>query len=42
VQGAGDVTLGPKPVPQKVYVVESDIRNVQNKVSVIERNSTIG
>lgn len=42
VQGAGDVTLGPKPIPQKVYVVESDIRSVQNKVSVIERNSTIG
>ena len=42
VQGAGDVTLGPKPVPQKVYVVESDIRGVQNKVAVIDRNATIG
>lgn len=42
VQGAGDVTLGPKPVPQKVYVVESDIRSVQNKVAVIDRNATIG
>lgn len=42
VSGAGDVTLGPKPVPQKVYVVESDIRSVQNKVAVIDRNATIG
>lgn len=42
VQGAGDVTLGPKPVPQKVYVVESDIRSVQNKVAVIDRNAKIG
>lgn len=42
VQGGGDVTLGAKPIPQKVYVVESDIRTVQNKVSVIENNSKIG
>lgn len=42
VQGAGDVTIGSKPVPQKVYVVESDIRSVQNKVGVIDRNATIG
>lgn len=42
VSGSGDVTLGPKPVPQKVYVVESDIRGVQNKVAVIDRNATIG
>jgi hypothetical protein len=42
VQGGGDITLGAKPIPQKVYVVESDIRTVQNKVNVIENNSIIG
>jgi hypothetical protein len=40
VQGGGDVQLGMKP--QKVYVVESDIRGTMNKVDVIEANATIG
>jgi hypothetical protein len=40
VQGGGDVQLGMKP--QKVYVVESDIRSSMNKVDVIEANATIG
>jgi hypothetical protein len=40
VQGGGDVQLGMKP--QKVYVVESDIRGTMNKVDVIQSNATIG
>jgi len=40
VQGGGDIQLGMKP--QKVYVVESDIRGTMNKVDVIEANATIG
>lgn len=40
VQGGGDITLGQKP--QRVYVVESDIRGTMNKVDVIEANATIG
>ena len=40
VQGGGDVQLGMKP--QKVYVVESDIRGTMNKVDVIVANATIG
>jgi hypothetical protein len=40
VQGGGDVQLGMKP--QKVYVVESDIRGTMNKIDVIEANATIG
>ena len=40
VQGGGDVQLGLKP--QKVYVVESDIRGTMNKVDVIQSNATIG
>ena len=40
VQGGGDVQLGMKP--QKVYVVESDIRGSMNKVDVIQSNATIG
>ena len=40
VQGGGDVQLGIKP--QKVYVVESDIRGTMNKVDVIQSNATIG
>lgn len=40
VQGGGDVQLGMKP--QKVYVVESDIRGSMNKVDVIQSNAKIG
>lgn len=40
VQGGGDVQLGMKP--QKVYVVESDIRGTMNKVDVIQSNAKIG
>lgn len=41
VSGAGAISLGSQP-NSKVYVVESDIRRVQNKVDVIEQNSKIG
>lgn len=42
-QGAGDIQLGnQKPQPQRVYVVESDIRNTQNRVDVINQNATLG
>jgi hypothetical protein len=40
VQGGGDIQLGMKP--QKVYVVESDIRGSMNKVDVIQSNAKIG
>ena len=39
VEGAGDRTAGNS---MRVYVVESDIRNTQNRIDVIESNSTIG
>lgn len=35
-------TGGPTPQDTRVFVVESDITNVQNRVSVIESRSTIG
>jgi hypothetical protein len=41
VSGAGAVSLNSQP-QTKVYVVESDIRRVQNKVEVIENNARIG
>lgn len=41
VSGAGAVSLNSQP-QTKVYVVESDIRRVQNRVEVIENNARIG
>lgn len=41
VSGAGAISLSSQP-NNKVYVVESDIRRVQNKVEVIENNARIG
>ena len=41
VSGAGAISLNSQP-QTKVYVVESDIRRVQNRVEVIENNARIG
>jgi hypothetical protein len=41
VQGAGDININSQGQRQRVYVVESDIRKVSNRVDVIESNSTI-
>jgi hypothetical protein len=40
VVGAGDLRLTNQP--QRVFVVESDITNTQNRVKTIETNATIG
>lgn len=42
VQGAGDVTVSTQQNQMKVFVVESDITNTQNRVRTIERGASLG
>lgn len=41
VTGAGDVMVSTKQSPMKVYVVESEITNVQNKVKVMNNTARL-